>query len=67
MMADTLQVSLWRGGADGRYVGYAVPMHQNQTVLDVVTCAAQISIDLVLLRMQVGLCGSAPSGQRAPA
>ena len=32
-----LSVSLWRGGADGRYESYAVPRRENQTVLDVVT------------------------------
>lgn len=60
MMADTLQVSLWRGGADGRYVGYAVPMHQNQTVLDVVTFV-QRNLDSTLsyrFACRVGMCGS---------
>src|SRR6266849_2215416 len=32
-----LTVSLWRGGEDGRYQSYQVPLRENQTVLDVVT------------------------------
>ena len=32
-----LTVSLWRGGEDGRYERYSVPLGENQTVLDVVT------------------------------
>ena len=59
-MADTLQVSLWRGGADGRYVAYDVPMHGNQTVLDVVT-HIQRALDPTLayrFACRVGMCGS---------
>ncbi len=33
----TLRVSVWRGGADGRYQDFEVPRRESQTVLDVVT------------------------------
>src|SRR5262245_38018391 len=59
-MADNLTVSLWRGGADGRYVDYAVPMCENQTVLDVVTWV-QRNADATLsyrFACRVGMCGS---------
>ena len=59
-MADELQVSLWRGGADGRYVDYDVPMRENQTVLDVVTFV-QRNLDSTLsyrFACRVGMCGS---------
>jgi fumarate reductase iron-sulfur subunit len=58
--AGTLIVSLWRGGADGRYVTYNVPMHQNQTVLDIVTWV-QRNLDSTLayrFACRVGMCGS---------
>lgn len=56
----TLAVSLWRGGADGRYVSYDVPMRENQTVLDVVTFV-QRNRDATLsyrFACRVGMCGS---------
>jgi len=59
-MTETLQVSLWRGGRDGRYVGYEVPMRANQTVLDVVTWV-QRHLDPTLayrFACRVGMCGS---------
>jgi fumarate reductase iron-sulfur subunit len=59
-MAATLQVSLWRGGADGRYVDYDVPLLPNQTVLDVVTFV-QRKLDSTLsyrFACRVGMCGS---------
>ncbi|MGD9766139.1 MAG: succinate dehydrogenase/fumarate reductase iron-sulfur subunit [Pseudolabrys sp.] len=59
-MADTLQVSLWRGGSDGRYVDYAVPARESQTVLDVVTYV-QRHLDATLsyrFACRVGMCGS---------
>ncbi len=31
-----LQVSIWRGRTEGRFVGYQVPARDNQTVLDVI-------------------------------
>src|SRR5215475_13374295 len=55
-----LQVSLWRGGADGEYRDYAVPQRQNQTVLDVVTYV-QRHLDPTLayrFACRVGMCGS---------
>jgi fumarate reductase iron-sulfur subunit len=59
-MAGTLKVSLWRGGRDGRYVDYDVPMGANQTVLDVVTWV-QRNADATLsyrFACRVGMCGS---------
>ena len=59
-MAGTLEVSLWRGGADGRYVDYEVPMRDSQTVLDVVTWV-QRNTDATLsyrFACRVGMCGS---------
>jgi fumarate reductase iron-sulfur subunit len=59
-MAEVLAVSLWRGGADGRYQDYAVPRRENQTVLDVVTYV-QRNLDATLayrFACRVGMCGS---------
>src|SRR5262252_95862 len=55
-----LRVSLWRGGEDGRYETYAVPLRENQTVLDVVTWV-QRNLDSSLayrFACRVGVCGS---------
>src|ERR1700737_2013371 len=55
-----LTVSLWRGGEDGRYETYSVPMRENQTVLDVVTWV-QRNLDPTLayrFACRVGMCGS---------
>jgi fumarate reductase iron-sulfur subunit len=59
-MAEMLRVSLWRGGADGRYESYDVPLRQNQTVLDIVTWV-QRNLDSTLsyrFACRVGMCGS---------
>ena len=59
-MADSLRVSLWRGGADGAYADYEVPQRANQTVLDVVTYV-QRHLDATLayrFACRVGMCGS---------
>jgi fumarate reductase iron-sulfur subunit len=59
-MAAMLHVSVWRGGADGRYQSYNVPMRQNQTVLDIVTWV-QRNLDPTLsyrFACRVGMCGS---------
>jgi succinate dehydrogenase iron-sulfur subunit len=62
-MASTrseLSVSLWRGGEDGRYQTYRVPLRENQTVLDVVTFV-QRHLDPTLsyrFACRVGMCGS---------
>ena len=59
-MSGTLEVSLWRGGIDGRYVSYSVPQRANQTVLDVVTFV-QRHLDATLsyrFACRVGMCGS---------
>jgi fumarate reductase iron-sulfur subunit len=59
-MTQTLHVSLWRGGAEGRYQIYQVPLRENQTVLDVVTWV-QRNLDATLsyrFACRVGMCGS---------
>jgi fumarate reductase iron-sulfur subunit len=56
----TLQVQVWRGGADGRLQRYDVPRYPSQTVLDVVT-HIQRRIDPTLAyryACRVGMCGS---------
>ena len=53
-------MSLWRGGAQGRYQSYQVPLRENQTVLDVVTFV-QRHLDPTLsyrFACRVGMCGS---------
>ncbi len=59
-MSATLEVSIWRGGADGVLKRYRVPRRDNQTVLDVVT-HVQRHIDETLsyrFACRVGMCGS---------
>jgi fumarate reductase iron-sulfur subunit len=60
MTKGTIEVSLWRGGAQGRYQVYEVPLRENQTVLDVVTFV-QRHLDPTLsyrFACRVGMCGS---------
>jgi fumarate reductase iron-sulfur subunit len=59
-MSGTLAVSVWRGGADGRFETYDVPRRDAQTVLDVVT-HIQRRLDSTLayrFACRVGMCGS---------
>src|SRR5439155_26132783 len=59
-MTGTLEVSLWRGNAEGSYRSYQVPWRENQTVLDVVTWV-QRNLDATLsyrFACRVGMCGS---------
>jgi fumarate reductase iron-sulfur subunit len=56
----TLRVSVWRGGADGRFQPFSVPRREAQTVLDVVT-HIQRRLDPTLayrFACRVGMCGS---------
>ncbi|GMQ96296.1 MAG: 2Fe-2S iron-sulfur cluster-binding protein [Gammaproteobacteria bacterium] len=55
-----LQVSIWRGRAEGRFVGYEVPARDNQTVLDVVTWVQRHREPSLAYRFacRVGVCGS---------
>src|SRR5216684_1833 len=60
IVRSQLPVSLWRGGEDGRYQSYQVPLRENQTVLDVVTWV-QRNVDSTLayrFACRVGMCGS---------
>lgn len=55
-----LDVAVWRGGADGAFKPYRVPVRTSQTVLDVVTWI-QRNIDPALsyrFACRVGMCGS---------
>jgi fumarate reductase iron-sulfur subunit len=57
---QTIEVSLWRGGAEGRYRTYQVPLRASQTVLDLVTWV-QRNVDATLsyrFACRVGMCGS---------
>lgn len=59
-MAETLQASIWRGGASGEFRCYEVPSSEHQTVLDVVTYI-QRRLDPTLsyrFACRVGMCGS---------
>ena len=59
-MAGNLKVSVWRGGAAGRFQAFEVPRHPSQTVLDVVTYI-QRALDPTLAyryACRVGMCGS---------
>jgi fumarate reductase iron-sulfur subunit len=60
MSSATINVSLWRGAAQGQYEKYQVPLRENQTVLDVVTFV-QRHLDPTLsyrFACRVGMCGS---------
>jgi succinate dehydrogenase iron-sulfur subunit len=57
---STLEVKVWRGGADGRFQAFPVPRREAQTVLDVVT-HIQRRLDPTLayrFACRVGMCGS---------
>jgi fumarate reductase iron-sulfur subunit len=57
---NMLQVSVWRGGADGEYRNYGVPRQESQSVLDVVTYI-QRKLDPTLsyrFACRVGMCGA---------
>ena len=57
---STLEVKVWRGGADGRFQTFQVPRRDAQTVLDVVTYI-QRRLDPTLayrFACRVGMCGS---------
>ncbi len=56
----TLEVRVWRGGAEGAYQSFEVPRRESQTVLDVVTYI-QRRLDPTLayrFACRVGMCGS---------
>jgi fumarate reductase iron-sulfur subunit len=55
-----LRADIWRGGEDGRFVSYEVPVRESQTVLDIVT-HVQRRLDPTLayrFACRVGMCGS---------
>ena len=55
-----LEVSVWRGGADGRFRCYTVPRQGSQTVLDIVTWIQRRLDPSLAYRYacRVGMCGS---------
>jgi fumarate reductase iron-sulfur subunit len=55
-----IQVSLWRGTANGRYQTFSVPRRESQTVLDVVTWVQRNADPTLSYRFacRVGMCGS---------
>ena len=57
---STLNVRVWRGGAQGRYQAFEVPRHASQTVLDVVTHIQRVLDPTLAYRFscRVGMCGS---------
>ncbi|WP_025771025.1 succinate dehydrogenase/fumarate reductase iron-sulfur subunit [Thioalkalivibrio sp. HK1] len=59
-MSDTLEVRIWRGGAEGGLVHYNVPRQASQTVLDVVTWVQRNDDPSLAYRFacRVGMCGS---------
>ncbi len=60
MSGEALQVAVWRGGREGRFVAYPVPRRANQTVLDVVTWIQRHLEPGLGYRFacRVGMCGS---------
>lgn len=59
-VAETVEVSLWRGREDGRYETFTVPLRQSQTVLDIVTWVQRHADPTLSYRFacRVGVCGS---------
>jgi len=57
---SALNVSIWRGAADGRFETFEVPHSTNQTVLDVVTYIQRLLDSTLSYRFacRVGMCGS---------
>jgi succinate dehydrogenase iron-sulfur subunit len=57
---ETIEVSAWRGGSEGRYETFNVPLRQNQTILDVVTWIQRNADPTLSYRFacRVGMCGS---------
>ena len=56
----SLEVRVWRGGADGRFQSFEVPREESQTVLDVVTHIQRVQEPSLAYRFacRVGMCGS---------
>ncbi len=57
---DCLHVQIWRGGRDGVFQNFEVPLRENQTVLDVVTEIQRTQDETLSYRYacRVGMCGS---------
>ncbi|MFQ5754818.1 MAG: succinate dehydrogenase/fumarate reductase iron-sulfur subunit [Acidiferrobacterales bacterium] len=59
-MSTALDVTVWRGADQGRFVSYDVPLRDNQTVLDIVTYIQRHRDSTLSYRFscRVGMCGS---------
>jgi len=55
-----IEVLIWRGGENGRYQPFTVPLRESQTVLDVVTWVQRNADPTLAYRFacRVGMCGS---------
>ena len=56
----SLQIRVWRGGAEGSFQNFEVPRQASQTVLDVVTHIQRVLDPTLAYRFacRVGMCGS---------
>jgi succinate dehydrogenase iron-sulfur subunit len=56
----SLQIRVWRGGAEGSFQNFKVPRQASQTVLDVVTYIQRVLDPTLAYRFacRVGMCGS---------
>lgn len=59
-VSTALDVTVWRGADQGRFVSYDVPLRDNQTVLDIVTYIQRHRDSTLSYRFscRVGMCGS---------
>ena len=57
---STLNIRVWRGGAEGTFQPFEVPRHASQTVLDAVTHIQRVLDPTLAYRFacRVGMCGS---------
>lgn len=57
---QTVDVLIWRGGQEGRYQRFTVPLRESQTVLDIVTWVQRNADPTLAYRFacRVGMCGS---------
>lgn len=59
-LGSEIEVMVWRGGEDGRYQPFTVPLRESQTVLDTVTWIQRHADPTLSYRFacRVGMCGS---------
>ena len=58
--SQTVDVLIWRGGQEGRYQRFTVPLRGSQTVLAIVTWVQRNADPTLAYRFacRVGMCGS---------